>query len=483
MNWGLLLNSLEVAGLTALGAGALGFGAALWLAGVPEPWRSWLLGTSIVALVLPPWLVANCWLDIFGPASWVQAWLPVRLHSPVGAAWVLTLLTWPIAMLVVLGAWTGLQPSHLESEPNLRGTALVRWLLWPMARAALGQGLVIVFVLALNNFTVPTLLQVRVFPAEVWVRFNTNFDTAGALALSWPLILAPGLLLVLLRCSGLAWPRLESDATAQAIRRELGTSWWLGCGAVTGLLLILSVAVPMMELVGTPRTWLELPAVLRTSQSAAANSLWLAAATATGCIGAGLLTWRWRMGLLLWLPFLVPGLLLGIGLIWLLNRPGLIGLYQSAGVVLLGLWLRYLALGWHGVAVALRGLDRDLVDAAQLEGASGWQLLRWVHLPLAGRPIGMAWYMTYLLCLWDVETVVLIVPPGGETLALRIFNLLHYGHSAQVNALCVVMLSLAVAPLALARLALWGARAVTGPEHWASRPLATSAGSDARETS
>ena len=26
-----------------------------------------------------------------------------------------------------------------------------------------------------------------------------------------------------------------------------------------------------------------------------------------------------------------------------------------------------------------------------------------------------AWYVTYLLCLWDVETIVLIVPPGGES--------------------------------------------------------------------
>ena len=44
--------------------------------------------------------------------------------------------------------------------------------------------------------------------------------------------------------------------------------------------------------------------------------------------------------------------------------------------------------------------------------------------------------------------MVLIYPPGGETLALRIFNLLHYGHNAQVNAMCVTLLALAVAPLA-----------------------------------
>ena len=57
------------------------------------------------------------------------------------------------------------------------------------------------------------------------------------------------------------------------------------------------------------------------------------------------------------------------------------------------------------------------------------------------------WYIVFLLCLWDVESMILVVPPGGETLALRIFNLLHYGHNAQVNALCLTLLALAVAPL------------------------------------
>jgi DNA-binding beta-propeller fold protein YncE len=46
-----------------------------------------------------------------------------------------------------------------------------------------------------------------------------------------------------------------------------------------------------------------------------------------------------------------------------------------------------------------------------------------------------------------VESMILVVPPGGETVALRVFNLLHYGHNALVNALCLTLLALAVAPL------------------------------------
>src|SRR5437764_807799 len=93
-------------------------------------------------------------------------------------------------------------------------------------------------------------------------------------------------------------------------------------------------------------------------------------------------------------------------------------------------------------------VDPDLTDAARLNGATGWQMLRHVYWPQIRPQVAAAWYMVFLLCLWDVESMILVVPPGGETLALRIFNLLHYGHNAQVNALCLALLGLALAPLA-----------------------------------
>ena len=152
---------------------------------------------------------------------------------------------------------------------------------------------------------------------------------------------------------------------------------------------------------------------------------------------------RW----LAWLPFLLPGVLLGIGLIVLFNRPWFALLYQSAGIVILAFVIRYLALGWNAVAHALQTVDRDLTDVARLDGATRWQMLRYVQWPQVAPQAAAAWYIVFLLCLWDVESMILVVPPGGETLALRVFNLLHYGHNAQVNALCLTLLALAVAPL------------------------------------
>ena len=139
----------------------------------------------------------------------------MNLYTLGGTVWILALLSWPITMLAVLGAWQRLEPAQLESDMAVTGGVLVRGLLWPLARGATVQAAVLTFVLALNNFAVPAILQVKVFPAEVWVLFNTTFNTLGALKLSWPMILTPLLLLIFFRRAEVIWPRVEGAVSAK----------------------------------------------------------------------------------------------------------------------------------------------------------------------------------------------------------------------------------------------------------------------------
>ncbi len=134
-------------------------------------------------------------------------------------------------------------------------------------------------------------------------------------------------------------------------------------------------------------------------------------------------------------------------MIAIFNRAVLAVFYHGAGIVILAFGIRYFAV-WRGsVSQAVRSADRELADVARLHGATRWQMLRHVYWPQIFPQVAAAWYIIFLLCLWDVESMILIVPPGGETLAVRIFNLLHYGHNAQVNALCLALLLLALGPL------------------------------------
>jgi len=447
MNWLLLKNSILVCGGATLLAVALGFAAVFFIAGVSRGRRA-LLGAVLVALVLPPFLVTNAWLDLLGQSGAIRRWLPLNIYSLGGASALLALLHWPITTLLVLGAWNRLEAAQLEMDPALRGGALVRWVLWPMARVAAGQAALLTFVLALNNFAVPVILQVPVFPEELWLAFTSRLNHAGAWSAAAPMVLAPLLALLLLRRGEIMWPRTQGTVSAELVRRQLGSPWFGACAAISVILIGLALGAPLAQLAASGRTWAELPNLLRAAPGVIWNSFAFAAAAATVCVAGGLATWR----LPSWVAFFIPGVLLGQAAIAVFSRTVI---YGTAALVVGMFALRYFAIGWSGVALARRSVDRDLTDAARMSGARGWTLFRLVHWPQIAPQAAAAWYVIYLLCLWDVETLVLIYPPGGETLALRIFNFLHYGHTAQVNALCVTLLALAIAPLAAWQMVRW----------------------------
>jgi ABC-type Fe3+ transport system permease subunit/DNA-binding beta-propeller fold protein YncE len=447
LNWPLVCNSLAVSGATTVLAVVGGVLAAMWFAACEPPRRTLFLAAAVVALVLPPFLVVNCWIELLGENGRWRYWLPVNIYTLGGTIWTLTLLNWPIAFLFVTAAWRRLQAAQLEIDPLLEGRFLLRWLLLPVARVEILQAAILTMVLTLNNFAVPAILQVKVFPAEVWVRFNTTFDYAAALEISWPLVLAPLVLMFWFRGGDNSWSWQSNPATARALRRQLGARWYWAGGVAAAALAGFSLGVPVWQLAGNPRTWREFLPAFAAGHSAIAHSIVFSAVSATIVIALALLTWRMRLDSALWLPFFMPGVLLGIGLIWVFNRRGLSAIYQSAAIVFLAYAIRYAGLGWNTVARAIRSGDPSLLAMARLEGANAWQTFRHIHWPQTSAQLGAAWYVTYLLCLWDVETLVLIVPPGGETLSLRIFNLLHYGHNSQVNALCLLLLVLALLPL------------------------------------
>ena len=445
----LLLDSMAVAaGATALALGT-GLLAALALAGASGGFRTLLMAGTIVNLALPPFLAANHWLDL--TASWRATAAPGSLAD---GSWFLTALTlggllWPVASLLVLGAWSRLQTDLLESDPAVRGFSLVRHFLLPVARPELLLAAVVLVTLSLANFTVPVLFQVRVFTEEFWIRFNTRLDAAGALRSTWPLLLPPVFVLAVFRGRRWAWPRWQNPARSTAIRSRLGAVWPVACG-VTLVWIGFTVVFPLGRLGMTSRTWLELPGAFSAGLGALLNSLGTASVTATLVVLAGVAVAAFGQRLpfrgLAWIPFLIPGVMTGVVLIAVFNRPGFSAVYQSLAVVVIALVLRYLAVGGSLVDGAVAAADPGMSDAARTVGATPWRVFRDTVWPQIAPACAAAWYTVYLLCLWDVESVVLIQPPGGETLALKIFNLLHYGHAAQVNALCVLLLAVAVAP-------------------------------------
>jgi len=444
MSLELLTNSLLVAIATTVLAGVLGFTAAIWTCAQAKALQRVMVALAIISLSLPSFVQANCWLELLGNNGIWRSWLPT-IYSLPGAVWLLTLCFWPISFGFAFMAGRSVESAFFEVEPRLRGISLLRHLLWPASQRALLQAAILTFVLALNNFTIPALLQVRVLPAQVWIQFETNLNVLLALVRGLPLILAPIVLLSLWRDPLSRWS-VQVDRPFQPFRRQLGVGWMLGAGIVSAFLVTCSVGLPMAQLFGSGRTWSQLPVAWFAAAPVFWNTLLLAVAGSSVCTFCGLLLAARRWGRLLWLFFFVPGILLGILLVTVFNRGPLDVIYRSAFIIVVAWGIRYCGIGWNSAAAAKNAVPINQTEAALLAGASRWQILRYVQAPLLLPNLAVGWCLIYLLCLWDIETIILVLPPGGETLAVRIFGLLHYGHNAQVNALCLLILALALAP-------------------------------------
>ena len=211
----------------------------------------------------------------------------------------------------------------------------------------------------------------------------------------------------------------------------------------------LSVGLPVLQLLLSERTWADLDGAWATNQSGIRYSVSIAAAAASLVVLVGGMTWNRRVVGVSWFAFFIPGALLSVVLIPIFNRPGVDWIYRGLGIVLLALGLRYLAVGWSGLRAVLGSLDRAGLEFAAMSGASRWERFRHGVWPQAGAGLLTIWYAAFLFCLWDVDAVLLVAPPGMQTLPMQVFNLLHYGHNSQVNALCLILLGLALTPLVL----------------------------------
>lgn len=456
MSWILLRNSLLTAGATTVLAVFCGGASALLYSGMGRFGRAFLLSAALLTLALPPFLVTNTWLHLLGFTGVWRTWLPFDIYSLGGSVWIMTWMYWPIALLLAAGSFQQLQPEQLESTPELRGWPLVRRLLLPISRPALAQAALLIFVLALNNFAVPSLLQTKVYTEEIWVRFNTTFDYGKTLAASWPLLLVPLFLLWAVKPGAYSWPRLQPAVSPALFRQQFGTSGFVLASVTAGCAILFSLLIPLVQLLGDAKTWREFSPAVAAGWNAILHSAVIPVLAATLCLGLAFWFRRLRVQMLLWVIYLLPGVLLGMLFIKVFNQSWFRFFYQSLGIVILGFTIRYAAVAWQAMNNASEALDPDLLDFARLHGAGRWNLFRHIILPQAGPALAGGWYIIYLLALWDVETLILIVPPGAETVALRAFNMLHYGHNSQVNALCVVLLVIAVLPLLLWNLAKLG---------------------------
>jgi len=436
----------------------------------------WLL---LAMIFIPLYLFAAGWEAGFGLQGWLPTAFPNWFATPwlggwTGAIWVHSVAMFPWVALI---AQAMLRSMPNESELAARLDAS-RWtmfwrLSWPqLLPTSIACGMWVTVVTA-SEITVTDLFQIRTFAEEVYIGFamDTGFDgrtvlpaasnTATTIMLSMTLCMfAIGLLAFLQPVAG------DPSADTKVIIR-MGL-WAFPVGLVLLMTLVFLAAVPigslaykagvMVQLTGDTRvrSW-----SLVTCLQMVVESPWryrreygwslligsVAASTTVlvgwcAAVAASLGGWNYRITMLCMALLLsIPGPVLGILMIHGLNQPtvpAMVFLYdQSIFAPTVAIVFKALPIVtwmlWHGICA----LPKHLREAARLDGATTWQCWRFVVVPPLWPVITSAWLVALAWSLAELSVSILVVPPGVTTLAIRIFNLIHYGVEDRLAGLCL----------------------------------------------
>lgn len=142
---------------------------------------------------------------------------------------------------------------------------------------------------------------------------------------------------------------------------------------------------------------------------------------------------------LLFLPLVLPDIVLGVGALVIFTA---MGMQLGLGTILaahVGTSISYVVLV---LRARLADMDQNLEDAARDLGATPWQTLRHVTLPLLAPAILAGVLLSFTLSLDDFILSFFTAGPGATTLPLRIYGMVKTGLTPEINALSTMILLL-----------------------------------------
>lgn len=137
------------------------------------------------------------------------------------------------------------------------------------------------------------------------------------------------------------------------------------------------------------------------------------------------------------LPLLVPEVALGVSLLLFFST---LKLPFGHLTLVLAHSLFCLPYVYLMVLLRLREIDKSIIESAKDLGATRWQIIRTVILPLVTPSIITSSLLALAMSLDDVVISTYMSGPSTTTLPVHIFSMMRVGVTPKINALCTLIL-------------------------------------------
>jgi iron(III) transport system permease protein len=454
------------------------------------PLKSTMRLLFLVPFMLPSFIGALAWKMLLSPRSgFVNKALAsafgfegslFNVYSLSGIIAVETMYLFPFVFIQVSGALERMDPT-LEESARISGAGLftiTRRITLPLMMPSIAAGALLVALYSLAHFGVPAILgtEVGIFniPTKIYERIYQSGGSFRAIrtgtVLSSILVLSAGVILwlqslvlkagrfqviggksmrpVLLKLRGLKLPLLALSIVYIAVTVLLPTAT---------IFLVGTLKTYGLELRPENMTLGNLRYILfewRLTRDAIWNSFYLSlsAAFVTMIVGT-LISYvtvkmkvrgKFLLEFLGVLPFSVPGTVIALGVILMWSGRLGVNLYNTAWIILVAYVARYMAFSLKSSSAALEQVHDSLEEAARASGATHWQALKDIVLPLIKPGMVAAFFLIFLPALRELTTSVLLYGPTTRTIGVAIYALNEDGEAVYAATLASVALVMIV---------------------------------------
>jgi len=393
--------------------------------------RSGFMWLLTVPLVLPPYFVALGWARVVARIGTIASdWL----FGFGGCVLVLSSVFLPITMLLTFASILNVDRRLEEAARLVSGwPGVLRRVTLPLSAPGIVFSLVLVFLLAVGELSVPSFLRYPTLPVLSFTQFAASYNFGTATAAAVPLA-ALAFVGVLVESAFLRDRDYTFRSTGQTLFISL-RHWKSPLAALMAALCFALVILPLSALFADAFSPAAMHEAMQRAWVSVVRSVMYSAVAATILMALGFLLGHFMRGgrqrvlsAFTLALFAIPGTVLSIGLVRLWNTPGTWFIYATPALLILGYTAQYCAVTTR---LSLAGL-----------------MLIPTSLDEAGRLV-CSWLAAYILCLRDVPIALMTAPPGGDPLPARILTLMANGAPPMIASLCLIMAIASLIPLVI----------------------------------
>lgn len=470
------VNTLAVGAISTALAVLLGVPLGWILARTNTPFHAQFEAMMVAPLLIPPVVGALAWILLASPEIGVlnlglrRLGIPVTLniYSLWGIGWVIGTYLSPYVSLFVGGALRSMDPS-LEEAAVVAGAGILRTtrrITLPLVRPAVLSGMLLVFVIAVGIFAVPTMLgwasKYYVLTSRIWMTLSfspVNYGLATALS---SYLIGIAMLGVFLHKKFLR-QRSYVTVTGRGFRpgRLDLRGWRFLAFGFCCFYFLLTLAGPFLITLSAsfvPFTW-KLTLSLDNYRAiygyqlfwlALRNTIVVSAAGATAALAlATVLSWlihrtrlpgRGVLDYVVMLPVSLPGIAIAVGVLWTwIQIP--IGVYGTLWIIGIGFVGRFVSYGVRSTSANLMQIHPELEGSARVCGASWARTLIRVTLPLIKPGVIAGWVLLFILFFSELSMVMVLGSYNSVMLSMLMFEQWQLGQFTNLAALSMITIT------------------------------------------